>query len=103
MITRRRAITLIAAAMLPHPALAGEAMPRIAWQGIALGADVRITLLGETALAEQALAAARREIVRMDALFSLAACALALVVGLLAAALPARRAALLDPVQAIRI
>ena len=31
------------------------------------------------------------------------ACVLALVVGLLAAALPARRAALLDPVQAIRV
>ncbi len=33
----------------------------------------------------------------------LGACAIALVVGLLAAALPARRAALMDPVQAIRI
>jgi lipoprotein-releasing system permease protein len=33
----------------------------------------------------------------------LGACALALVVGVLAAALPARRAAKLDPVQAIRM
>lgn len=71
MITRRRALTLIAAATLSKPALAGDAMPRITWQGIALGADVRITLLGEKALAEQALAAARHEIARMEALFSL--------------------------------
>ena len=39
----------------------------------------------------------------LDPAVAASACALALVVGLLAAALPARRAALLDPVQAIRI
>jgi lipoprotein-releasing system permease protein len=39
----------------------------------------------------------------LDLQVVLGACALALVVGLLAAALPARRAALLDPVQAIRM
>lgn len=39
----------------------------------------------------------------LDASVVIGACALALVVGLLAAALPARRAARLDPVQAIRI
>jgi lipoprotein-releasing system permease protein len=39
----------------------------------------------------------------LDISVVLSACALALVVGLLAAALPARRAAKLDPVQAIRI
>jgi lipoprotein-releasing system permease protein len=39
----------------------------------------------------------------LDVSVVLSACALALVVGLLAAALPARRAAQLDPVQAIRV
>ena len=39
----------------------------------------------------------------LDPAVAASACALAMVVGLLAAALPARRAALLDPVQAIRI
>lgn len=39
----------------------------------------------------------------LDPLVVTGACALAMVVGLLAAALPARRAARLDPVQAIRI
>lgn len=39
----------------------------------------------------------------LDASVVIGACALALVVGLLAAALPARRAARLDPVQAIRV
>lgn len=39
----------------------------------------------------------------LDPLVVAGACALAMVVGLLAAALPARRAAQLDPVQAIRI
>jgi lipoprotein-releasing system permease protein len=39
----------------------------------------------------------------LDLQVVMGACALALVVGLLAAALPARRAALLDPVQAIRM
>jgi len=39
----------------------------------------------------------------LDISVVLSACALALVVGLLAAALPARRAAQLDPVQAIRV
>lgn len=39
----------------------------------------------------------------LDPAVAASACALALVVGLLAAALPARQAALLDPVQAIRI
>ena len=38
-----------------------------------------------------------------DPMVVLGACALALLVGLLAAALPARRAALMDPVQAIRL
>ena len=39
----------------------------------------------------------------VDPVIMLGACAVAMVVGLLAAALPARRAALLDPVQAIRM
>ena len=39
----------------------------------------------------------------LDLSVVVSACALALVVGLLAAALPARRAARLDPVQAIRV
>ena len=39
----------------------------------------------------------------LDLSVVISACALALVVGLLAAALPARRAARLDPVQAIRV
>lgn len=39
----------------------------------------------------------------LDPMVVISACALALVVGLLAASLPARRAASLDPVQAIRV
>ena len=42
-------------------------------------------------------------VAQMDPTIVLSACAIAIVVGLAAAALPARRAARMDPVQAIRM
>lgn len=66
-VTRRRVLTLLAAAAVA-PARAAE---RVSWRGIALGSDVSITLLGERKAAETALDAARAEIARMEALFSL--------------------------------
>lgn len=68
MIHRRRVLTLLAA-VAATPLHAQQA--RTTWRGIALGADVSITLLGARAEAEAALEAARAEIVRMEGLFSL--------------------------------
>lgn len=65
-ITRRRVLTLLAAAAVP-----ARAAERISWRGRALGSDVSITLVGERTAAETALASARAEIARMEALFSL--------------------------------
>ncbi|MDF2235630.1 FAD:protein FMN transferase [Albimonas sp. CAU 1670] len=70
---RRRFLALAAAAAgASAVGLHGALRPEVsAWRGRALGADAEIRLRGPARLAEPALAAARAEIARAEALFSL--------------------------------
>lgn len=70
MLSRRRLLSIAACA-----ALAGSSrnapMPRLTWQGVALGADVSITLEGPEEVTRLALARARHEIEAYERRFSL--------------------------------
>lgn len=65
---RRRRFLQIAAAAL---ALPGQAAAETRWRGVALGADVSITLRGDRIAAERSLAGTRALLARMEAEFSL--------------------------------
>ena len=71
--------------------------------GSALGAGLSVAMLRFFASATRGADGSSLLNGESDPAVVLGACAIALAVGLLAAALPARRAALMDPVQAIRI
>ena len=64
---RRRFLAISATALIASPARAGT----VRWRGVALGAEAEITLRGDPARAERALAAARRSLAEAEALFSL--------------------------------
>lgn len=64
---RRRFLQIVAAAA----ALPGRAMAETRWQGVALGADVSVTLSGNVAEAEAAIAGTQTILRRMEAEFSL--------------------------------
>jgi FAD:protein FMN transferase len=64
---RRRFLQITASAL----ALPGRAMAETTWQGVALGADVSITLCGNAAGAEAAIAGTQSILAQMEAEFSL--------------------------------
>ncbi|SFI46924.1 FAD:protein FMN transferase [Albimonas pacifica] len=69
---RRRRFLALAAAGAGAVALRGALRPEVTtWRGHALGAEAAIRLRGPARLAEPALAAARAELARAEALFSL--------------------------------
>lgn len=69
--SRRRFLTISAAAVASMAAPAAHATPRLTWRGVALGADVSITLDGPEHVTRPALARARLEIDAYEARFSL--------------------------------
>jgi lipoprotein-releasing system permease protein len=71
--------------------------------GSALGAGLSVGLLNFFSKITRNADGTNLISAQLDVSVVLGACALAMVVGLMAAALPARRAARLDPVQAIRL
>ena len=71
--------------------------------GSALGAGLSVALLNFFSKITRNADGTNLINAHLDITVVLGACALAMVVGLMAAALPARRAARLDPVQAIRL
>lgn len=69
--TRRRFLTLAAAALGAGPSGLSPPAPVTRWAGLALGAEAAITLRGPTADAAAALTAVQATIARMQGLFSL--------------------------------
>ena len=68
--SRRRFLAISAAALLPGTARAGAPVTR--WQGVALGAPARMSLVGlEASAAAPLFAALEHEIARLEGLFSL--------------------------------
>ncbi len=70
-LTRRRFLSIAACAGLAGSSTGRAAPERLRWQGVALGADVSITLVGPDAITRPALARARLEIEAHEARFSL--------------------------------
>ena len=69
-LSRRRFLTICAAALSLGPA-ATLAAPPLRWRGLALGAEAEITLRGDREHAGRALRDAKRELRRIERLFSL--------------------------------
>lgn len=70
-LTRRRFLSIAACTGLAGSSTRPAAPERLRWQGVALGADVSITLVGPDAITRPALARARLEIEAYEARFSL--------------------------------
>ncbi len=70
-LSRRRFLTIAACAGLAGSSSGYAATERLTWQGIALGADVSITLVGPESITRPALARARLEIEAYEQRFSL--------------------------------
>jgi len=70
-LTRRRFLAVSACAALGASARSQDAPQRVTWQGVAFGADIRITLDGPEQITRPALARARLEIEAYEARFSL--------------------------------